>query len=134
MTTHCALCGGGSVAPDGHCWDRGHAQPAFHSHLEITTGGGAGVSDRGLRRGVNADAMALAGDGAWTIGVVCDGGSMSPRSERAARIAADTGALADARALVGRALDAGGHDNITAVLLAVTAETGAQIGGRPARG
>ncbi|MET9249070.1 protein phosphatase 2C domain-containing protein [Nonomuraea sp. NPDC003709] len=196
MTTHCALCGGSTVTPDGHCWDCGQAQPAFRSHLEITTGGGAGVSDRGLRRGVNADAMALAGDGAWTIGVVCDGVSMSPRSERAARIAADTGASTlaarlragalpetaladaatragravaalaesahaapactyaagiagqggiwacwigdsraywlpdegagmalteDARALVGRALDAGGHDNVTAVLLAVTA-------------
>ncbi|MER6001554.1 protein phosphatase 2C domain-containing protein [Nonomuraea angiospora] len=145
---------------------------------------------------VNADAMALAGDGTWKVGVVCDGVSMSPRSERAARIAADTGAsilaarlragalpetaladaatragravaalaesahaapastyvagiagqggiwacwigdsraswlpdegagmalTEDARALVGRALDAGGHDNVTAVLLAVTA-------------
>ncbi|MFI9843274.1 PP2C family protein-serine/threonine phosphatase [Nonomuraea sp. NPDC051941] len=122
MTTHCALCGGGTVTPDGHCWDCGQAQPAFRSHLEITTGGGAGVSDRGLRRGVNADAMALAGEGAWTIGVVCDGVSMSPRSERAARIAADTGAstlavrlragalpetaLADAATRAGRAVAA----------------------------
>ncbi|MFG6196617.1 hypothetical protein [Nonomuraea sp. JJY05] len=92
MTTRCALCGGGTVAPDGHCWDRGQAPPAFRSHVEITTGGAAGVSDRGLRRGVNADAMAPAGDGARTIGVVCDGMSMSPRSDGAARIAADTGA------------------------------------------
>ncbi|MFF5260369.1 PP2C family protein-serine/threonine phosphatase [Actinomadura viridis] len=50
------------------------------------------MSDRGRRRGVNADAMALATAGPWTIGVVCDGVSMSPRSERAAQVAAETGA------------------------------------------
>ncbi|WP_219467534.1 PP2C family protein-serine/threonine phosphatase [Nonomuraea rhizosphaerae] len=104
--TCCSSCGG-TVAPDGHCWDCGAAQPAFRSHLEITTGdgtgdgtgagqgegdGAAGVSDRGRRRGVNADAMALATSGSWTIGVVCDGVSMSPRADRAARVAAETGA------------------------------------------
>lgn len=87
----CVVCGG-TVAPDGYCWHCGEGQPAFRSHLEITTdGGAAGVSDRG-GRGVNADAMALATVGAWTIGVVCDGVSMSPRPERAAQVAAATGA------------------------------------------
>ncbi|MFJ1704056.1 PP2C family protein-serine/threonine phosphatase [Kitasatospora sp. NPDC088346] len=72
--------------------------------MESTLGGGAerdgadgdraaGVSDRGRQRGVNADAMALTrAAGGWTIGVVCDGVSMSPRSERAARVAAEVGA------------------------------------------
>lgn len=91
--TRCVSCGGGTVAPDGHCWDCGTAQPAFRSHVELTTdGGAAGVSDRGLRRAVNADAMALSTAGAWTVGVVCDGVSMSPRPERAAQVAADAGA------------------------------------------
>ncbi|MEU4579938.1 PP2C family serine/threonine-protein phosphatase [Nonomuraea sp. ATR24] len=92
--TECVRCGG-TVAPDGHCWHCGAAQPAFRAHLEITAGpGAAGVSDRGLRREVNADAMALATPGPWTAGVVCDGVSMSPRAERAARVAAETGVAA----------------------------------------
>ncbi|MFG3527818.1 PP2C family protein-serine/threonine phosphatase [Streptomyces sp. NPDC047917] len=89
--------------------------------MEITAGGGAaGVSDRGRHRGVNADAMALATVGGWTAAVVCDGVSMSPRSERAARVAAGVGlnvlvaglregalpeyALADAAVRAGRAV------------------------------
>jgi len=93
-TTSCAECGG-TVAPDGHCWDCGAPQPGFRSHVEITAdGGAAGVSDRGRQRGVNADAMALAVSGRWTIGVVCDGVSMSPRAERAAQVAAEVGASA----------------------------------------
>jgi PPM family protein phosphatase len=93
-TTACVLCGG-TVAPDGYCWDCGKAQPAFRSHLEITTdSGAAAVSDRGRRPGVNADAMALTTVGTWTIGVVCDGVSIAPRPERAAQVAAETGAAA----------------------------------------
>ncbi|MEU4094275.1 protein phosphatase 2C domain-containing protein [Streptomyces sp. NPDC026673] len=87
------------MAPDGHCWDCGAGQPAFRSHVEVTAGGAAGVSDRGKRRHTNADAMALTTAGAWTIGVVCDGVSMSPRSERAARLAAGVAAAALAAAL-----------------------------------
>nr|SBO94371.1 Protein serine/threonine phosphatase PrpC, regulation of stationary phase [Nonomuraea gerenzanensis] len=41
---------------------------------------------------MNADAMALVRVGEWTVGVVCDGVSMSSRPERAAQVAADTGA------------------------------------------
>ncbi|WP_188192986.1 PP2C family protein-serine/threonine phosphatase [Nonomuraea sp. SYSU D8015] len=99
-TTGCVACEGGAVAPDGRCWDCGAAQPGFRSHLEITASdGAAGVSDRGLRRGVNADAMALATVGAWTAGVVCDGVSMSPRPERAAQVAAEAGVTALAAGL-----------------------------------
>ncbi|MFI6514628.1 PP2C family protein-serine/threonine phosphatase [Spirillospora sp. NPDC050679] len=57
----------------------------------MTDQGAAGVSDRGKRRDVNADAMALTTTGTWTIGVVCDGVSMSPRADRAAQLAAETG-------------------------------------------
>jgi serine/threonine protein phosphatase PrpC len=87
----CVTCGG-TVAPDGWCWDCGAAQPEFRSHLEIRTPRGAvGVTDRGKRRAVNADAMALAEVGEWTVAVVCDGVSMSPRAERAAQVAAAVG-------------------------------------------
>ncbi|MEV5830365.1 protein phosphatase 2C domain-containing protein [Spirillospora sp. NPDC052242] len=86
----CVQCGG-TVAPDGRCWDCGAAQPAYRAHLETAVPGAAGVADRG-RRDVNADAMALVAAGPWTIGVVCDGVSMAPRADRAARVAADTAA------------------------------------------
>ncbi|MGW1254729.1 PP2C family protein-serine/threonine phosphatase [Streptomyces sp. NPDC002513] len=88
----CVRCGG-TVAPDGVCWHCGVAQPAFRAHVEITVGtDAAGVSDRGHRREVNADSLTLAATGVWTVGVVCDGVSLSPRPERAARVAAETGA------------------------------------------
>ncbi|MFE0543831.1 PP2C family protein-serine/threonine phosphatase [Streptomyces sp. NPDC058891] len=88
----CVRCGG-TVAPDGVCWHCGAAQPAFRAHVEITSGrDAAGVSDRGLKREINADAVALAGAGVWTVGVACDGVSMSPRPERAARVATETAA------------------------------------------
>ncbi|MEW2352458.1 protein phosphatase 2C domain-containing protein [Spirillospora sp. NPDC029432] len=92
-TAACVQCSG-TVAPDGHCWDCGTAQPAFRARFEASVRGAAGVSDRGLRRGVNADAMALVAAGPWTVGVVCDGVSMSPRADRAAQVAAGTGAAA----------------------------------------
>ncbi|TYB61010.1 protein serine/threonine phosphatase 2C family protein [Nonomuraea sp. PA05] len=102
--TPCVSCGG-TVAPDGHCWDCGTSQPAFRSHVELTAdGGAAGVSDRGLRRAVNADAMALSRVGEWTVGVVCDGVSMSARPERAAQVAAEAGAAATVASLRAGAL------------------------------
>nr|CEL21318.1 Protein serine/threonine phosphatase PrpC, regulation of stationary phase [Kibdelosporangium sp. MJ126-NF4]CTQ96115.1 Protein serine/threonine phosphatase PrpC, regulation of stationary phase [Kibdelosporangium sp. MJ126-NF4] len=83
----------GTVAPDGYCWDCGAAQPAFRAHIELALDtGAAAVTDRGLRRGINADAMALTSASPWTIGVVTDGVSMSPRPERAAQVAAETAA------------------------------------------
>lgn len=95
----CVECGG-TIAPDGYCWDCGAAQPAFRAHVEITSdGGAAGVSDRGKQRGINADAMALTMTDRWAIGVVCDGVSMSPRAERAAQVAAEVGVTALAERL-----------------------------------
>lgn len=103
-TTGCVICGG-TVAPDGYCWHCGAGQPGFRARLEITAASGAaGVSDRGLRRGVNADAVALDVVDGWTLGVVCDGVSMSPRAERAARVAAETGLATLAAALRGGAI------------------------------
>ncbi|WP_040702041.1 PP2C family protein-serine/threonine phosphatase [Nocardiopsis ganjiahuensis] len=107
----CVACEG-TVAPDGHCWDCGADQPDFRLRMEVTgPGGAAGVSDRGLRRGVNADALTVVDAGgargpetsgntrAWTVGVVCDGVSMSPRAERAAQLAVEVGGAALAERL-----------------------------------
>ncbi|MFG2820477.1 PP2C family protein-serine/threonine phosphatase [Kitasatospora sp. NPDC048365] len=86
---------GGTVAPDGRCWDCGAAQPAFRARLEAADGcGSAAVADRGLRKATNADAFALTAVGPWSVGVVCDGVSMAPRADRAAQVAAETGAAA----------------------------------------
>ncbi|NUT93803.1 MAG: protein serine/threonine phosphatase 2C family protein [Saccharothrix sp.] len=89
--TPCARCGG-TVAPDGHCWDCGLDQTDFRAHVESTVDESACVTDRGLRRAVNADAAVLTAVGEWTIGVVCDGVSLSARPERAAQVAAEAGA------------------------------------------
>ncbi|MEU6366953.1 protein phosphatase 2C domain-containing protein [Streptomyces sp. NPDC046931] len=94
MNTECVRCGG-EVAPDGVCRHCGAPQQAFRAHVEITVGAdAAGVSDRGHRREVNADSLTLAATGVWTVGVVCDGVSLAPRPERAARVAAEAGAAA----------------------------------------
>ncbi|GAA2748383.1 PP2C family protein-serine/threonine phosphatase [Kitasatospora cinereorecta] len=139
----CGTCGG-TVAPDGHCWDCGAAQPAYRAHLEVAAANGAaGVSDRGRRREVNADAMVLVAVGAWTVGVVCDGVSMAPRAERAAVVAAEVGAaaiaaglragalpetvLADAAVRAGRAVTA-----LAAGAAGTEAAAPAGVGGAPA--
>ncbi|MFJ6939570.1 PP2C family protein-serine/threonine phosphatase [Streptomyces sp. NPDC101132] len=89
---NCTACGG-TVAPDGHCWDCGTRRPAHRARLEAgAPDGAAGVCDRGRVKGVNADAMALVTAGEWTVGTVCDGVSMAPRAERAATLAAEVGA------------------------------------------
>ncbi|MFG2015723.1 PP2C family protein-serine/threonine phosphatase [Actinomadura geliboluensis] len=95
----CTSCGG-TVAPDGHCWDCGTRQPAYRAHLETATPTAAAVTDR-AGRAVNADAAALTAAGPWTIAAVCDGVSMSPRADRAARVAADTAAAVLAARLPG---------------------------------
>lgn len=120
----CAECGG-TVAPDGHCWDCGADQEHFHTHREITVGGGAGVTDRGHRRGVNADALALTEAGPWRIGVVCDGVSMSARPERAARLAASVGArVLTERLSAGEVPETALADSVHRAAKAVTALAG----------
>ncbi|WP_395109509.1 hypothetical protein [Actinomadura sp. SCN-SB] len=44
----CVACGG-TVAPDGHCWDCGKDQPAFGSHLEVTVDGAARRAGRAVQ-------------------------------------------------------------------------------------
>nr|BFE53511.1 hypothetical protein GCM10017745_69380 [Saccharothrix mutabilis subsp. capreolus] len=96
--TPCARCAG-TVAPDGHCWDCGLNQTDFRAHVESTVDGAAFVTNRGLRRAVNADAVVLTTAGEWTVGVVCDGVSLSARPERAAQVAAEAGASTLVKAL-----------------------------------
>ena len=79
---------------DGYCEQCGLRQPDGTDHVEVETGGSAGVTDRGLRHSRNEDAMALTTTRDGVAAVVCDGVSSSSRPEEASRIAADTGAAA----------------------------------------
>ncbi|MFG1997991.1 protein phosphatase 2C domain-containing protein [Spirillospora sp. NPDC048911] len=126
----CADCGAATVDADGYCGGCGLRQPSGRERIELTVsrdgtvsahpapgGSAAGISDRGLRRSRNEDALALAclvlpqpvpapggqlaargsmpRDKAPTerfvCAVVCDGVASAPGSEEAAQIAADTG-------------------------------------------
>jgi PPM family protein phosphatase len=79
---------------DGYCPACGMRAPEGGDRVEVVLDGGAGVSDRGHVRSRNEDAVALgrahaSGGIAPTAAVVCDGVSSVPRSELAARAAAD---------------------------------------------
>ncbi|TDB95001.1 protein phosphatase 2C domain-containing protein [Actinomadura sp. 7K534] len=89
----CADCGGGDVGTDGYCGQCGLRQPTGREHVEAELGGfAAAVSDRGLRRGRNEDAFALAPLPNGACAVVCDGVATAPGSEEASRLAADAAA------------------------------------------
>ncbi|MFL1381960.1 MULTISPECIES: PP2C family protein-serine/threonine phosphatase [unclassified Nocardiopsis] len=96
--TDCPRCGG-TPAPDGRCWECGADLSDLLGHARADAGGAAGYTERGPGRRINADALSLRTAGRWTVGAVCDGVSMAPRAERAARIAAEVTVAALARAL-----------------------------------
>ncbi|WP_309113303.1 protein phosphatase 2C domain-containing protein [Saccharothrix sp.] len=122
--TPCARCAG-TVAPDGHCWDCGLAQSDFRAHVESIVDGAAFVTDRGLRRAVNADAVVLTAVGEWTVGVVCDGVSLSARPERAAQVAAEAGAATLVKGLAADTLpETALTDSVAHAARAVTALAG----------
>jgi serine/threonine protein phosphatase PrpC len=66
-----------------------HAAAAVPDHVESDMGTLAGISDRGLVRARNEDALALGVCGGRIAAVVCDGVSTVDRPELAARTAAD---------------------------------------------
>ncbi|MEU8251173.1 protein phosphatase 2C domain-containing protein [Nonomuraea sp. NPDC048916] len=91
----CADCGAPAVDAEGYCERCGLRQPTGRDHAEIELGGGAaGVTDKGLRRARNEDAMALLSTGEATIAVVCDGVGSSPRADEASAVAVEAAAAA----------------------------------------
>ncbi|WP_157248102.1 PP2C family serine/threonine-protein phosphatase [Nonomuraea typhae] len=91
----CTACGTPTVDADGYCEVCGLRQPAERDHEELTLpGGAAGVSDKGLRRTRNEDAMALLEAGDATVAVVCDGVASSPRADEASAAAVRAAASA----------------------------------------
>ncbi|MFC5823759.1 PP2C family serine/threonine-protein phosphatase [Nonomuraea insulae] len=101
----CASCGAAAVDAAGYCERCGLRQPTGRDHAEIVLDGGphragaAAVTDRGLRRSRNEDAMALVEAGGSIVTVVCDGVGSSPRADEASAVAVETAAAALARGL-----------------------------------
>ncbi|MET8865843.1 protein phosphatase 2C domain-containing protein [Nonomuraea sp. NPDC004580] len=96
----CSGCGAAAVDADGYCERCGVRQPTGRDHAELVLpGGAAAVTDRGLRRARNEDAMALREAGGSIVSVVCDGVGSSPRADEASAVAVETAAAALARGL-----------------------------------
>ncbi|GAA4104424.1 protein phosphatase 2C domain-containing protein [Actinomadura miaoliensis] len=139
----CGDCGATAISEDGFCEECGLRQPSGREHVEIELAAAchpegrpapaqaAGVSDRGLRRARNEDALAMISLPEAVCAVVCDGVASVPGSEEAARLAAETGVAVLARAL------SAGVAPVTATRTAIAASgravarLGEAGGGRP---
>lgn len=96
----CASCGVAAVDAEGYCERCGARQPTARDHAEIVLdGGAAAVTDRGLRRARNEDAMALLAHGDAVVTVVCDGVGSSPRADQASAVAVETAGAALGRGM-----------------------------------
>ncbi|GAB2911267.1 protein phosphatase 2C domain-containing protein [Nonomuraea sp. N2-4H] len=96
----CASCGAAAVDADGYCERCGLRQPTGRDHAELVLpGGAAALTDKGLRRARNEDAVALLEAGGSVVTVVCDGVGSSPRADEASAVAVETAAAALARGL-----------------------------------
>ncbi|MEU7827912.1 protein phosphatase 2C domain-containing protein [Nonomuraea sp. NPDC049129] len=94
----CTSCGAPAVDAEGYCERCGVRQPTSRDHAELELDGGtAGVTDKGLRRSRNEDAMALLSTDTRTVVVVCDGVGSSPRADEASAAAVETACAALAR-------------------------------------
>ncbi|MGW6494644.1 PP2C family serine/threonine-protein phosphatase [Nonomuraea angiospora] len=96
----CASCGAAAVDAEGYCERCGLRQPTDRDHAEtVIDGGAAAVTDKGLRRSRNEDAVALLTSGDAVVTVVCDGVGSSPRADEASAVAVETASAALARGL-----------------------------------
>ncbi|TYB49467.1 PP2C family protein-serine/threonine phosphatase [Actinomadura chibensis] len=97
VISECEDCGGGVIGADGYCEEcglrRASSADSARGHVETDLGPlAAAVSDRGLRRRRNEDAVSLAALPAGACAVVCDGVATAPGSDEASRRAADAAA------------------------------------------
>lgn len=84
----CPGCGA-FQAVDGYCGACGLRQPAPRDHIELVLPGVGMVTDKGHRHHRNEDAVAVAVADGVVLGVVCDGVTMSTRSDEASQAAVD---------------------------------------------
>lgn len=87
----CPACGETAITADGLCDRCGRHRVGGLDRMELSVPGAAGLTDRGLLRGRNEDALAVGrlSAGPVTIAVVCDGVSTSPAGDAAARAGVD---------------------------------------------
>ncbi len=83
----CPGCGANAFGPEGYCDTCGQRPTTGPDHAEADLGDVAGVTDVGLRRRHNEDAMGLGVLPGGTVAVVCDGVSSSTRADAAANAA-----------------------------------------------
>ncbi|MCK2220035.1 protein phosphatase 2C domain-containing protein [Actinomadura sp. ATCC 31491] len=97
----CASCGAAAVDAEGYCERCGLRQPTGRDHAEtvLDDGPAAAVTDKGLRRSRNEDAVALLSLGRTVVGVVCDGVGSSPRADEASSVAVEAAGAALIRGL-----------------------------------
>jgi serine/threonine protein phosphatase PrpC len=74
---------------DGYCASCGLRQPAPRDHVELALAGVGVVTDKGHRHHHNEDSFAVAVADGVVLGVVCDGVSMSTRSDEASQAAVE---------------------------------------------
>jgi PPM family protein phosphatase len=87
-----ACVGGGEHLDGDHgCRRCGQWLATGRDRVELGIGPVAGITDRGLRRRRNEDAVAVGRTGTATAAVVCDGVSYSSRADTAALAATDAG-------------------------------------------
>ncbi|GAA4867950.1 PP2C family protein-serine/threonine phosphatase [Actinomycetospora straminea] len=88
----CPQCGDEApAAADGSCPTCGAHRPALRDHVELVLGDAAAITDRGLRRRRNEDAVELGrrvegGIETW-VAVVCDGVASARRGDEASLVA-----------------------------------------------
>jgi serine/threonine protein phosphatase PrpC len=135
--TDCVFCHAEQITADGYCESCGRKVPTGRDHVELDLGLLAGVTDKGLRRARNEDAMALAtaesASGPAVLAVVCDGVSSSPRPDEASLTAVQTAVrvlLAGVRA--GEDLAETSHAAVAAVQLALAGLDEPGLGNAPA--
>ena len=102
----CSVCGATNPPRDGACPACGSPRAPIRDRVEFVLGDTAGLTDRGLRRRRNEDALALGrvatATGEVLVGIVCDGVASARRGDEASLAAVEAAAAA--------VLDAAGGD------------------------
>lgn len=97
----CGGCGAAFAGEEGYCDHCGRRRSVGRDHAELDLGTVAAVTDRGLRRRRNEDAVVVGRADGALVAVVCDGVSTSTRSDAASHAAAEAGIAALLEALAG---------------------------------
>jgi serine/threonine protein phosphatase PrpC len=113
-----------AAQPDATAGGRSDPARSARDHVEVDLAWVAGVSDRGIRKYRNEDALTLAAvrapSGPVSVLVVCDGVSGSARGDEASQAAADAAlAVLEPAALQGRDAAAGSMEAVQAAQAAV---------------